>query len=119
MHLSLIGAALWFWHSVILAAERSSWRALGALLITGKLFCLLGVLLAFASRPLYSQAALAHSGHSAHINAGMLLPDQQFAGLLMLIACPLTYVLAGVIIAARWMAEIERRSNWVAQEGTS
>ena len=118
MHMSLIGAALWFWHSVILAAERSSWRALAALLITGKLFCLLGVLLAFASRPLFSQAALAHAGHGAHSDPGMLLSDQQLAGLLMLIACPLSYVLAGIIIAARWMAEMERRPAWIAQEGT-
>lgn len=119
MHISLLGAALWFWHSVIVAAERSNWRALGALLITGKLFCLLGVLLAFAARPLYPQAALAHAAHGAHFDPGMLLSDQQFAGLLMLIACPLTYVLAGVIIAARWIAQIERRPSWMAQEGTS
>jgi putative membrane protein len=109
MHISLFAVALWFWASVVVEAEKSRWRSLGALLITGKLFCLLGVLLAFAPRPLYAEAAVTHGmGHMA-MN---LLPDQQLAGLLMLVACPLTYVLAGIIIAARWIADIERTPSW-------
>ena len=35
------------------------------------------------------------------------LADQQLAGLLMITACPLTYVTAGVIIAARWVLELD------------
>ena len=110
MHVSLFAVALWFWASVVAEAEASRWRSLGALLITGKLFCLLGVLLAFAPRPLYAEAAQAHAGGHMVMN---LLADQQLAGLLMLVACPLTYVLAGIVIAARWIAEIERRPSWI------
>jgi putative membrane protein len=110
MHVSLFAVSLWFWASVVAEAEASRWRSLGALLITGKLFCLLGVLLAFAPRPLYAEAAHAHGMNQMAMN---LLGDQQLAGLLMLVACPLTYVLAGIIIAARWIAEIERRPSWI------
>lgn len=111
MHISLFAVALWFWGSVVAEAEETRWRSLGALLITGKLFCLLGVLLAFAPRPLYAEAARVHAGIS-HMPAN-LLPDQQFAGLLMLVACPLTYVLACIIIAVRWIADIERAPSWI------
>jgi putative membrane protein len=57
-----------------------------ALLLTGKLTCLLAVLLVFAPRALYPHAALA---------------DQQFAGLLMLAACPLSYLGAALVITLR------------------
>ena len=49
---------------------------------------MLGALLVFAPRPIYS------SGHH-----GFDLADQQLAGLLMLAACPLSYVLAAIVIA--------------------
>lgn len=93
MQASLFAAALWFWSAVIAAAR---WKAIFALLITGKLFCLLGVLLVFAPRPLYG--AMPHA----------LLDDQQLAGLLMLAACPATYIVAGIVLAERWLSEIER-----------
>jgi len=115
MHLSLFAAALWFWRLVLDEAEASRWRALGALLFTGKLFCLLGVLLTFAPRTLYLKAAELCLGSRA--NAEMLLADQQLAGLMMLVACPLVYVLAGIIIAARWLREIERRPTPFMPEG--
>ncbi|WP_246727806.1 cytochrome c oxidase assembly protein [Chelativorans sp. Marseille-P2723] len=108
MHASLFAAALWFWRCVMEDAEEVRWKALGALLVTGKLFCLLGVLLAFAPRVLYPRAAELWTG-SHHVAEGVLLPDQQLAGLIMLAVCPLTYVLAGVVIAARWLRDIERR----------
>lgn len=107
MHGTLVLSALWFWRAVLEEAEEARWRALGALAITGKLFCLLGALLTFAPRVLYPRAAEIHMG--GPVSAASLLPDQQLAGLLMLIACPLTYVLAGVVIAARWIRDIERR----------
>lgn len=102
MQLSLLGAALWFWAAVFDATGAQRWRSLFALLVTGKLFCLLGVLLVFAPRPLYALAV----GH-AHGASGGALHDQQLAGLLMITACPLTYVLAGVVIAARWLIELD------------
>lgn len=108
MHVSLFLAALWFWGLIINEAEEARWRALGALLFTGKLFCLLGVLLTFSPRALYVRAAELCLGNP--VTAEALIPDQQLAGLMMLIACPLVYVLAGIIIAARWLKEIEART---------
>lgn len=99
MQASLLLAACWFWWAIFSHRE-ARWRAILALLVTGKLFCLLGVLLVFAPRALYA-------GLGVHAAA---LPDQQLAGLLMLIACPATYIVAGVVVAARWLGHIESDS---------
>lgn len=104
---SLLLAAFWFW-SAVFAGGEPRWRAILALLVTGKLVCLLGVLLVFAPRALYGGLG---AGHGL---AGTLLADQQLAGLLMLVACPATYVAAGVVVAARWLGRIDadpRASN--------
>ena len=98
MQLSLSAAARWFWLEVLSDRGVFRWHALLALLVTGKLFCLLGVLLVFAPRVIYAARTSTH-GHDAAF-AVDALADQHLAGLLMVIACPLTYVLAGVIIAA-------------------
>lgn len=103
MQMSLLGAAIWFWQAIFAVHGSGRWRAIIALLITSKLFCLLGVLMVFAPRALFSFAASSHMGHSS---GG--LDDQQLAGLLMLVACPSVYVLSGVIIAGRWFAALER-----------
>lgn len=92
---SLSSAALLFWWAVFTARSRR-WRALLALLTTSKLFCLLGVLMAFAPRALYT------GGHGGH-----LVADQHLAGLMMLVACPATYLVAAVIIAARWLRDLD------------
>ena len=97
MQLSLFLAALWFWLAVLRISAAHSWRPVLALLVTSKLFCLLGVLLVFAPRGLYG-------GHAA-------IADQQTAGLLMIIACPATYLLAGLIVTARWFTALERRTD--------
>lgn len=94
-----------FWASVSADRGGSRWRGVVALLFTGKLFCLLGVLLAFAPRVLY--------GH------GVTLADQQLAGLLMVVVCPLTYVAHGVWIAARWLAEMEAEDPGAAPQGVT
>jgi putative membrane protein len=91
MKASLFAVAVWFWGAVLAHRGAGRWRSIFALLVTAKLFCLLGVVLVFAPRPLY----------------GGELADQQIAGLIMLGACPLTYVLAGIVIAARWLLELE------------
>ena len=96
MQATLLGSALWFWAAVVSAVGTGAWRPIAALLITSKLFCLLGVLLTFAPRALYTP----HGVPAA-------IDDQQLAGLLMLIACPATYLLAAVILAARWLDAIE------------
>jgi putative membrane protein len=99
MQLTLFLAALAFWGAVVLVAGRRGWRAIAALLVTSKLFCLFGVLLAFAPRVLHAAAGPGH---------GQLLPDQQLAGLIMLVACPATYLLAGIVIAIEWFDAIDR-----------
>lgn len=103
MHLSLMGAAMWFWAAILLAPPQGKWRAIFALLITGKLFCLLGALLVFSPRPLFSASHLHHGTAS--------LADQQMAGLIMLVACPMTYVLAGIVISARWFLTLEANAQ--------
>lgn len=102
-HASLLASALWFWLAVFSQVKAARWRAMAALLLTGKLFCLLGALLTFAPRPLFSQHAHLHLHDGWQ---GAALADQQLAGLMMLAACPATYVLAGVVIAARWLNEL-------------
>jgi putative membrane protein len=52
MHLSLFLAALGFGLAVVDAAEATAWRSVAALLVTAKISCLFGVLLAFAQRPI-------------------------------------------------------------------
>lgn len=95
MGLSLALAAVWFWLAVVEAAANRPWRAIASLLITSKVFCLLGVLLTFAPRSLYPPMA--------HHGGGDPLADQQLAGLLMLLACPLSYLVAAVVVASRWL----------------
>jgi putative membrane protein len=100
MHASLFVAALTFWRSIIASARLYPVRAVLALLITGKLYCLYAILLIFADRALF-----AHAGHAHHV---ITLPDQQLAGLIMVSACPLTYVAAAIAVAARWIYSLER-----------
>ncbi|WP_102960565.1 cytochrome c oxidase assembly protein [Mangrovicella endophytica] len=102
MHGTLLVAALCFWSAIISASGTRSWRAIFALLITGKLFCLLGALLTFAPRTI-----LAAGPEGAPIDAAAALADQQLAGLIMIVACPLSYVLAGIIVSARWFLALE------------
>lgn len=110
MQLSLLGIALWFWMAVVAISGTASWRPILALLVTSKLFCLLGVLLVFSPRFLYGTAPL----HHGHLMPGLdQLADQHLAGLLMLVACPASYVLAGVIIAARWFTALKHEAGAV------
>ena len=99
LHVSLFLAALAFWISIVNAGVRR-WQAMVALVLSGKLACLLGVLLIFAPRPLFGP-------HGAHGMQAQLLTDQQMAGLLMVAACPLSYVLVAVIVAAQVIVRLE------------
>jgi putative membrane protein len=89
----LFACSFVFWSAVIRAASAARWHAIAALLVTGKLTCLISVLLIFSPRALY--AAGGHAGHG--------LDDQQLAGLLMVTACPLSYLIAAVVIVARFL----------------
>lgn len=112
MSVSLFAVGLFFWSAVIgLGPHR--WQAILALLLTGKLFCLFAVLLVFAPRLLYGGLGHAHHGHGGMSG----LADQQLAGLIMLAVCPLAYVTSGVVIAARWLLDIERNSPEPARRG--
>ncbi|MBP7338969.1 cytochrome c oxidase assembly protein [Niveispirillum sp.] len=108
MHLSLFVVACWFWTGIVAAMRQGEWQPLPALLITGKLFCLLGVLLVFAPRPIYAMAGPVDP---------MLLVDQQFAGLLMLTACPLVYVSVAIITARRWLRRVDSTAWRPARNG--
>lgn len=104
MHASLFLAAYLFWGTLLSVRRRTSWHAIAALLVTGKMSCLLGALLVFAPRSLYDAAHIHHSGVA---DAGALA-DQHLAGLLMVTACPLTYVAAAIWLAATWLNNMER-----------
>lgn len=110
MHASLFLAALCFWMTVLNLAAARRWHAIFALLITGKVACLLGSLLIFAPRPLYA-ASSSHLHHLEHTAAPLPLADQQLAGLLMIVACPLSYLLAGVGLAAQIMRDLGRTAS--------
>lgn len=99
---SLLIAALWFWSSVLSLEGTKRWHAVPALLLTGKLVCLLSALMVFSPRALYDL----HAHHHAAVPA---LDDQQLAGLLMITACPLSYIVVGVIMVARLLGDLQRR----------
>ena len=92
MHGSLLLIATLFWCAVLGLRGRMRWHGAAALLLNGKLACLLGAPLIFAPRLLLDTSSKYES---------LSLADQQFAGLLMVTACPLSYVLAGVAFAAQ------------------
>lgn len=98
LHAALLGASGLFWMGIYAAEGAQRWRSFVALTLTGKLVCLLGVLLLFAPR------VLDHEG--AEI-AGIALDDQRMAGLLMLTACPICYLVSAIVIAAKWLRDIE------------
>jgi putative membrane protein len=107
MNASLFLTAFLFWRAVLRPHGKRSWQPIVALLMTSKLYCLLAVLFVFAPRALYPAFDASHTAHAAGtLNA--TLADQQLAGLIMLVACPVTYVLAGIVIAARWLLTMER-----------
>jgi putative membrane protein len=89
MHGTLFVTALVFW--ILLSGMlHKPWQAIAALLLTGKLACLLAALFIFSPTVL-------HAGDPHHL---VHLSDQQLAGLLMITACPLSYVLAAIVLAA-------------------
>ncbi len=111
MQASLLFSALWFWLTIFNQTGEHLWRSVIALLLTGKLFCLIAVLLVFAPRVLYGIGAA---------NIPIELADQQLAGLLMVTVCPLTYVLAAIVLICRWFQTLcDSQDSVVAMEGSS
>jgi putative membrane protein len=97
----LVLAASAFWLLVLKTALQSPWLAIAALMLTGKLACLLGALLVFSPRLIFP--AVVHGTHGIDTTG---LEDQQLAGLLMVSVCPLSYVVAGVTIAAQAISRL-------------
>ncbi len=107
MDASLTAEAAWFWLAIYATPAAGRWRAIFALLVTGKLFCLLGALLVFAPRSLFGAMML---GPDA-VPMSESLADQQLAGLVMLVVCPLIYITAGLVLASRWFLTLEAQSR--------
>lgn len=107
MQATLLFSALWFWLIIFNQTGEHLWRAVIALLLTGKLFCLIAVLLIFAPRVLYGMTA-------ANMPMTIELADQQLAGLLMVTVCPITYVLAAVVLISRWFQALSDSQSNVA-----
>jgi putative membrane protein len=107
MGASLTAAAAWFWLAIYATPAAARWRAIFALLVTGKLFCLLGALLVFAPRSLFG--AMMRGSHAVFMSDS--LADQQLAGLVMLVVCPLIYITAGLVLASRWFLRMEAESR--------
>jgi putative membrane protein len=89
-HGTLALSALVFWTLLLALPQQRRWHAIPPLLLTGKLVCLLAVLMVFAPRALFG---------AAH-DHGAALADQQLAGLLMIAACPLSYLVAATVLTA-------------------
>lgn len=53
MQAMLLVSAIWFWRSVLASARDAPWSAAGALILMGKVVCLVAALLVFAPRLLY------------------------------------------------------------------
>jgi putative membrane protein len=104
LHAALFLSAVAFWTSVLVTPLR--WQAMLALLLNGKFACLLGALLIFAPRVLLP-ASPAHGSHAMSLDP-YALADQHLAGLLMVAACPLSYVLAAIVLAAKTMTGLEK-----------
>ncbi|WP_291865547.1 cytochrome c oxidase assembly protein [Bradyrhizobium sp.] len=100
LHGVLLLAALSFWFSLLTISAAARWQTIPALVLTGKLACLLAALLIFAPRTLYESAG--HIVHAAESSSAFrALDDQHLAGLLMITACPLSYLVAAVMITVQ------------------
>jgi putative membrane protein len=111
LHAALLVVAAAFWCTVIASAERP-WQTILALLLSGKLACFLGALLVFSPRLLID---VQHGMHGAVGNPDSALSDQHLAGLLMLAACPLSYILAAIVITAQEISSLQRQHAPLAQ----
>ena len=100
MHGSLFAVALLFWTGVLQMRGPGRWQAILGLIVTGKLSCLLAALLIFSPRLLY-----ASHHHAAPVE------DQQLAGLLMITACPVSYILGALVIAASMTGVLPMSKN--------
>ena len=98
-HVSFFGTALLFWRAMLQGRERAYGAAVFYLFVTSLHTGFLGILLAFARRPLYpAQTAAAPEWGLTP------LEDQQLAGLFMWIPAGLVYAGAALTLAGLWIA---------------
>lgn len=110
MHLSAFAAALWLWSAVFAEGARRPGAALAAALLTSLQMGLLGAVLTFAGRPLYSP-------HLTTTAAWGLSPlaDQQLAGVIMWVPAGLILtaaVVAGLAVTLRGAEARAARPAW-------
>ncbi len=103
-HASFLLTALVFWHALLRKGHRGrEGMALLYLFTTTIHTGVLGALLTFAPRPLY---ATLDSG-LRNLLEPSALEDQQLGGLIMWVPGAIVYVLAGLLLAARWLRALE------------
>ncbi|HEU5078925.1 MAG TPA: cytochrome c oxidase assembly protein [Opitutaceae bacterium] len=99
-HVSFLGTALWFWHSVFRGPRRAAdygWGVLN-LFFTAVHTSVLGALITFAPSALYN------SYIETAPRWGLTgLQDQQLGGLVMWIPAGLVYILAALCLLAAWL----------------
>lgn len=102
-HFSLLGSALLFWWVLI---RRLDYGAGILFVFTTALHSgALGALLTFARTPLYPIYTSSVAGWGLTV-----LEDQQLAGLLMWIPAGVIYLLAALILFARWLRSMEQQA---------
>jgi putative membrane protein len=73
--------------------------------MSGKFACLLGALLVFSPHLIIHSPTAEHSAMSG---MSTLIDDQHLAGLLMLAACPISYILAAIYWTAQEINDLPR-----------
>lgn len=107
-HVSFLGTALLFWQAVLRGPHRRMGYGVGVLSLfatvvqTGAL----GALIAFSSHVWYPRY-----GNSALAWGFTPLTDQQLGGLIMWVPGGLVYVIAGLVLFARWIEESAVRAE--------
>lgn len=107
MHLSLFGASLWLWTTLLDRASRHPVAVVFASVISSVQMGFLGALITFAPRPLYAPHAL-----TTWVWGFSPLQDQQLGGAIMWV--PGCVVFLAVAMIALWRALV--RSGWVEPE---
>jgi cytochrome c oxidase assembly factor CtaG len=104
-HLSFLGTALWFWQAVFHGRHRHAGYGAGVfyLFTTAVHTTVLGALITFAGRAWYSPP-----GQIAMRWNLTPLEDQQLGGLIMWVPAGLAYVIAALVLFAKWLRETDR-----------
>ena len=105
-HVSFLATALLFWWSVLRGARLGYGASVAYLFATMLHTSALGVVLAFAS-------SLWYPAYAATTTRWGLTPldDQQLGGLIMWIPGGVSYLVASLVLVARWMRESESRAE--------